>query len=244
VSNSDKSKQLVLVVDSDLDMRPAVEAVCSSLGSLEVDEVDNPGEAKRHLVARMPSLMISAVEFGTDHDSGYRLCAEIRSHPRFEALPVLLLGKDQSFPQRVSFVPDQKTAFLGWPLPLSQLRDAVVSLVPSAAPVGRPVKVAAAKSDADSSDDAKIRKAQQLLALVLHNLKTSDLLRLSDIEDVPQVVFEITRSVCGIRESSRGQAVSPPVNPSVPAALPPGSSLSEDSAVSLDLDALFGPKKR
>lgn len=44
----------------------------------------------------------------------------------------------------------------------------------------------------------KINLAQRILAKVFVNLKSSSLLQIVELEDVPRVVFEITRTVCGV----------------------------------------------
>jgi len=52
----------------------------------------------------------------------------------------------------------------------------------------------------------KLQLAQQILAKVLHNLKTSALLDVVDLEDVPQVVAEITKAVCSQIDSNKVQS--------------------------------------
>ena len=88
-------------------------------------------------------------------------------------------------------------------------------------------------------------------------MKTSDLLEVIDLEDVPRVVFEITRAVCDVKaappkptgvpkavaapkpaEAPRAGEASAPVKST---AAPPQRSVSPD--VELDLDAAFNLKK-
>lgn len=46
-----------------------------------------------------------------------------------------------------------------------------------------------------------LQYAQRILATVLHNLKTSDLLSVIDMDEVPKAVIEMTKSVCEISDS-------------------------------------------
>jgi hypothetical protein len=71
--------------------------------------------------------------------------------------------------------------------------------------------------------------AQRLLAMALHNVRTSDLLRVASIEDVPRVVSEITRKVCGQDETPR--------QPSSTSTAPGQGDISSK------LDEVFGFKK-
>ncbi len=67
--------------------------------------------------------------------------------------------------------------------------------------------------------------AQRILATILHNLKTSDLLQVVEKEDVSRIVYEMTKSVCGIRDEIPAESDEPD---------------EELSNMSSDLDRAFG----
>lgn len=110
-----------------------------------------------------------------------------------------------------------------------------------------------------SDFDQKLQIAQQILARVLYDLKTSHLLQVVDMEDVPGVVAELTRSACnaGTPEKEKKTQTASPMNFSFagggasatppasadpkPAANPTESKASE--VVGIDLDKIFGLKK-
>lgn len=81
----------------------------------------------------------------------------------------------------------------------------------------------------------KLLYAQQLLAKVLHNLRTSALLDVADMEDVPRIVLQMTRTVCGIREESK-------IEPGRSKEEQARAEIKSDAAISIDLDSLFRKK--
>lgn len=98
--------------------------------------------------------------------------------------------------------------------------------------------------------EKKLRIAQNLLAKVLHNLKTSDLLQIIEIEDVARVVFEMTRKVCGVPSiETAGQGIAEQKE-TVKSELSSGPNQSnlkdraETADIQLDLDQIFGLKQQ
>ncbi len=95
--------------------------------------------------------------------------------------------------------------------------------------------------------EKKLQIAQQILAKVLYDLKTSHLLQVVDFEDVPRVVSEVTRSVCnsGPTENKRAMVPSPVglSNESSAGGSAASSPLSDSTTTSIDLDQIFGRKK-
>ena len=96
---------------------------------------------------------------------------------------------------------------------------------------GAPISPEEAFGEEVVTIEAKLKKAQHLLAMVLHNLKTSNLLDVVDLEDVPGIVLQMARNVCGEAKEEPQPEVSP------------GTSESKGADVSLDLDSVFGLKK-
>jgi hypothetical protein len=64
-----------------------------------------------------------------------------------------------------------------------------------------PVEIVQQEAEVEEEpEEDNLTYSQRILATVLHNLKTSDLLQVVEPEDVPRIVFEMTRTVCEIRE--------------------------------------------
>lgn len=97
---------------------------------------------------------------------------------------------------------------------------------PAPAAAAQVVHPAVDTSEPVSVED-KLKKAQHLLALVLHNLKTSNLLEVVEIEDVPGIVLQMARNVCGDSSSTPAKSAPAPTNDS-------------NADLSLNLDSAFG----
>ena len=104
---------------------------------------------------------------------------------------------------------------------------------------------AAMMADGSASIDDKVKRAQQILAAVLHNLKTSDLLHVVDLEDVPRVVLQMTRQVCDPVSSESAPSMEQAFNrpPQKPQAAPQQPA-KPAAVVEMDLDSIFGLKKK
>ena len=103
-----------------------------------------------------------------------------------------------------------------------------------AAPAMPAAPVAEAGSDVgqETTIDDKIKEAQRLLAMVLHNLKTSNLLEVIELEDVAGIVLQMTRSICEADGAAAAKSTG-----SIKAESPKGAD------VDLNLDDVFGLKK-
>ena len=83
----------------------------------------------------------------------------------------------------------------------------------------------------------KLNYAQQLLAKVLHNLRTSALLDIADMDDVPRIVMEMTRTVCGVKDERKGP------DSHAGKGEKPREEVKPDPSIQIDLDSVFGNKK-
>ena len=229
----------LLLVD---DRTKVSELLDAALGEIEIafSSVPSIAKAKQSLVSKTPSLLVSNTKIENDETAGFRLCKDLRSHPMFESLPVLLFsaGVTQigiqeasncgasglldltSPPERVR---KRILRILGIHDPREAVAEsvqqpAVVASQAAAAPqrapaTSQPASRESAVSQEDSEQEAsladKLKKAQHLLALVLHNLKTSNLLEVVDLEDVNGVVLQMARTVCGESAAARTASARP-----------------------------------
>ncbi|MCB0322162.1 MAG: response regulator [Bdellovibrionales bacterium] len=242
----------LLVLDEDGRLREVVEAAIHGADVRVMVVADAPA-AKRMLLQAAPDLIVSEVAVGEDTDAGYRFCEQLQGHPELSQIPVLLVGEDldETTIRRAS--ESGASGIVPWPLTPAALRTRMSTLLPALASAPELEKAPAEAKSAPQSQPSttppaagvvapsslisggapapetqqKLLKVQKLLAQILHNLKTSDLLEIVELEDVPRVVLEMARSVCG-----------EPVQQAQPAPQAEQSSRTE-----IDLDSVFGLKK-
>ena len=221
---------------------------------LKLQVFNDTAAAKRRLLEQSPTLIVSLATFQNNPDGGFRLATELSGHDVLSAIPLVLVSEQLSEEIIRRALDSGAKALVPWPVTIDSLKNRLKPFLeslmpepPAAAPVKTapvktaPVQAAPAQtvkepaSSASSSNEEKIHVAQQLLAKVLHNLKTSALLEVVDLEDVPRVVMEITRSVTGIQVSE--QKAAEKTAPKVPANLP-------KTELTADLDRAFGLKKK
>ena len=245
----------ILIVD---DKDRVADRVRMALGEmpLSVSTVTDARSAKQLLVQSEIALIMMDVALGADEQAGITLCRQLREHERFSDIPVILLS-DSLGDELIQLASDSGAqGLVGWPFPLESIKKRLLSLLsqkaissqplksdqvspapatppptaskPSAA---APVSAAPAPAAQAASLEDKLKHAQHLLAMVLHNLKTSNLLDLVEIEDIPGIVLQLTRTVCGEHsEPEASQAA-------------PAEKTSAEPEVSMDLDSVFGIKK-
>jgi PleD family two-component response regulator len=227
--------EYILVVDDRGTLKAACDAALEGcdVKLLHCTEITS---AKRMLIQAIPCLIISVTKIDSIPDAGFSFCRALREHSEFSKIPVILASDQHD--QELTAQAKSEGAKLLLPVSVSalDLRRVLHQLLPNivAQPSVQPAKSQAAQSESSDVETAeKLKLAQHLLAKVLHNFKTSDLLQVIEKEDIPQVIFGITRTVCGISseeppkpESSQGVA-----------------SSSDDDYVEIDLDAAFGIKK-
>lgn len=242
-------KESIFLIDDLGRVEAVLEKAVASSGLEVVSFTDIPA-AKRRIIESPPHLIITLISFQNDVDGGYRIAHEISSHDVLSSVPVLLIADELSEEVIRRASESGARSLIPWPVTVDSLRSRLKSFLPApaadrsasgAAPTASPAGMSAAEiraaalpkelPNAESGSEQKIQLAQKLLAKVLHNLKTSALLEVIDLEDVPRVVYEISRAVCGVKTEE--QKVPPAKGP----------SLSDERDTVLDLDAAFGLKK-
>ena len=227
----------LLVVDDQDRVQPIVEAAIGKARASVVGVKDYV-QAKRRMVQGVPDLVLGMVSTGGNPKSGLAFCKEMQEHARFREVPVILITNNLTEDVIRGASESGAKGLLSWPVSVSILKNRIVALVPeldkTAAVPSKSVTAprAMAKTQAAAADP-KLQLAQHLLAKVLHNLKTSALLDIVELEEVPRVVAEITRSVCaaGVQQLE-------------PAAQSAASATKKlDGETYIDLDAAFGLKK-
>jgi len=239
----------VLVVD-DLGRVESSLAKVLAGTSLSIESFTSPLDAKRRLIVSEPRLIVSLTSFQNFGDGGFRLAEEISAHTELANIPVMLVAEHLTEDVIAHASRSGARSLMPWPVSIDSFKNRLKpfladELAPKAAV--SPTEETAIGPEAGTIEPTKpvekIQLAQQLLAKVLHNLKTSALLEVVDAEDVPRVVFEITRAVCGAPEQkTEPLAVQKRTEPVSDMAKPAQSS-SVKSEISLDLDAAFGRKK-
>lgn len=215
----------ILVVDGDRETARIVEEATSG-SSVKVVPMADAALTKRRLLQERPLLVFCAVKLANDHEAGFRFCEELRAHDAYRDIPVFLFSEELSDEAIRRASTCGARGLMPKPLQASTLRVRLQPYLPKnpstpamqqkpERPESPPVLFV------DDELSKKFHLAQTLLAKVLHNLKTSDLLKVAEEEDVPRVVFEITRSVCGIRG---------------------GTTSGTEAETTIDLDKVFGRK--
>ncbi len=220
----------ILIIEGEQGLRAAIDAALSGL-DYEVTEVDSIDGARRSLMQGLPDLVCSRVSVSGDEAAGFEFCGDLQSHPELSQVPVVLIGDELNEEQLSKASENGATGFLSWPVSEVILRNRVRAIIPdlkeaSGKPKASPAKAKPASAPAGASPevDEKFQLVQDLLAQLLHNLKTSALLDVVETEDVPQVVYEMCRKVCGISEAAAKPA-------------------KKEEEVSIDLENAFGMKK-
>jgi len=210
-----------MLIDDQGDIAPVLTEATAGCG-VELKVVSDAQAAKMSLLECSPELVLSRMELGEDDRAGLKFCQELRDHHTFAEIPVVLFVDkvDESVGQAAQHF-GAKAVF---PFPvlemelrrlLSQMMPGVVvppetmgireetvkaveeSEKPSAQKAAAPVPEQEVEEEPEEDN---LTYSQRILATVLHNLKTSDLLQVVEAEDVPRIVFEMTRTVCEIRE--------------------------------------------
>lgn len=253
----------VLLVDDQGRVESSLAKVLAGT-SLTIESFTDPNLAKRRLIEAAPRLIVSLTTFQNLVDGGFRLAQEISAHAQLSHIPVVLVADQLTEDVIANASRSGATSLVPWPVTIESFRNRLKPFLEAElTPKEEKPSVSAAVSTPAVAEPfdipkpiEKIQLAQQLLAKVLHNLKTSALLEVVDKEDVPRVVLEITRAVCGVGVSEQKQVeptlpskqpeVAPaPQQPASPpkVATPPAPSASK-SEISIDLDAAFGRKNK
>ena len=170
--------------------------------------------AKRKLVESAPILVAADVNLGSEIGAGFKLARELSEHQSLAKIPLFLFSDKLSEEVIREATSSGAKALIPWPISQEALRQRLAALIggPSESAPSL-VETTPAKTEAsrtgpktalapevrvavEDPNTEKLQLAQQILAKVLHNLKTSALLDVVDLEDVPQVVGEITKAVC------------------------------------------------
>ena len=229
----------VLLIDDQLHSIVAVEEAVQDTGMTVLRVEDLPG-AKRKLITFPPKLILLSLSGAVSSDAAFKFCEELRAHAQFSSIPILLFVEKVTDDSVRRATETGTNGLMPMPIRAEMLQRRIQSIFPElvssisedSAPDDEEEETEefeptpARTAPSDSSGEEKLKAAQQLLAKVLHNLKTSALLDVTELEDIPQIVLEMTRSVCDAGGKSR-------------AARPPDASKEE--AAGVDLAKVFGP---
>ena len=211
----------VLIIDNQNSVEPVVELALDDTG-LSVFRVGDAPSAKRRIVQDAPLLIICSLTINGDHEFGFRFCQELSGHGSFSQIPVMLLCEriDGSVVERATT--SGARGMIPWPADSDALRLRLAPVLPQLAEQkarerevrseqpnssvpGTPRAASAEVIQPDppaepalaGDTESKFRLAQQLLAKVLHSLKTSNLLEVIEEDEVPSVLMEMTKKVIG-----------------------------------------------
>lgn len=181
--------------------------------------------AKRQLLRHSPDLIIGEMSGESGEQSILKFFEELRGHESFRTIPLLAICHRRSSELASSCQDAGAQGVITWPVDDAVLKQKLKLLLgretksllvgdeesqsldggssfdshsieaPSVF-LGPESAVVDVSPEADEEMELKLKNAQRLLAMVLHNIKTSDLLRVSALEDVPRIVYEVTRKVC------------------------------------------------
>ena len=237
--------EYILVIDAKDEIKALVDDALSGVNAKVLVSKD-VNSAKRKLVQAVPCIILSVVNIDGDSKAGINLCHQLREHSEFSKIPLVLFSdsiNDEILQQaRV----EGAKAVVPFSVLSTELRKFLNSLLPNIVPKPAEVKqvnkstqsqITSGSNVADLETQEKIEIAQRLMAKVLHNLKTSDLLQVVDKDEVAQVVYEMTRSVCGISSSVIGDAIKKDITKSEC-----GLGGVDDQRTDVDLSEIFGKR--
>ena len=171
---------LVLVIDDKERLGAVVEEALNGIdAALQI--VDKIPAAKQFLVQERPGVVISNVLLNGNDSAGFEFCREMRDHTAFADLPVILVG--EALDEEVIRAATESGAhgLVGWPVAASTLRKRLEqflnesavreSVKDSSAPSAAKSAAAQAPLPPEATVEDKLKKAQHLLAMVLHSLK-------------------------------------------------------------------------
>lgn len=241
--------QIVLgVVVSDA-VKGELSEVAEALG-LSLHVVSSVPEAKMTMLKIPPTVIVTELDVPSASSQVLRFCREMRGHASFSNIPLLLVVRDNSATVVKMCQDSGAQTVMPWPSTAGEMFNRIEMLVSDdmsasiASSYEDPLQdeqrlslgqkssaVVNKKSASEATFEEKMAVAQRLLAMALHNLKTTNLLEVASIDDVPRIVSEITRAVCGQEDSpSKTDKVAVDV-------------VGEEN-FSKQLDAVFGLKKR
>jgi DNA-binding response OmpR family regulator len=238
----------ILAVDDKKRLKEVIEEALPGY-DVKVVQVADAASAKRTLIQAVPCVIICFVSLGEDSQAGLRLCQDLRAHAELSKVPLMLASEELSPELLQASSESGASGLLAWPTSVEMLERRISAILPpdlrpkqgekeklretdkkqAVATKPAPQQQPSLSSKTDEDEQQKLTLAQQLLAKVLHGLKTSDLLSVADIEDVPRIVFEMTRSVCGISSES---------------SIANKASKEGKTETEIDLDSVFGLKNR
>jgi response regulator RpfG family c-di-GMP phosphodiesterase len=192
---------LVLVIDdSGFLEEPVREALKGILANIKV--VPKTLLAKQVIIQNVPQLIISLVDFDSAIGGGVQFCRELKGHGEFRDIPVILVAESPDSELMARAQEAQAHGLISLPLNPEVLKKRLRT-VAGLGEFNKVQRELAAKvhdvaPNTEPNFEAKFLQAQKLLATVLNNLKTSDVLRVSETEDVPAIVLKMTQKICGI----------------------------------------------
>jgi response regulator RpfG family c-di-GMP phosphodiesterase len=198
------SPNLIVIIDPEVKLLGAVNRVLANY-DVRYLHFEDILPARRKIISDPPALIISKVNFPTGDSAGTNFCKELTSHPTLQKVPVLLVTElpvtgELSEEQLRSAHEAGAKGLIKQIIPDDQLLHRILGLLPT-------LKNTETTNIENNPNQDKLNYVQQLLAKVLHNLKTSDLMTIAEYEDVPRIVLEMTRSVCDINKGdvTKGQ---------------------------------------
>ncbi len=199
--------------------------------------------SKIQLIEAIPSLIISSMGLDEDEKGGVRLFNALKEHSTFSAIPFLLISDESQDNLRQVAEYNGINFILNSSFTDEEFLSNIKKILPDISLLKGKIKESgsnvnlkennSSKNEKGLEFEDKLKVVQLLLAKVLHNLKTSDLLQIVEREDIPKIVYEMTRSVCGIKtEDSKEKDLKEDVD-----------SSENNKDVKIDLDSVFGLKK-
>lgn len=155
------------------------EALRRVLSDIDLVITGSVPEARRKMISEVPELVLCYL---SDSLQAHSFETSLKEHPTLRTVPVVIFSGEEK-------VSD------------GEVRSALRKFFPELAEER--------KIESASTKDEHFQFAQKLLAQVLHNLKTSNLLEVAEREDVPRIVAEMARKVCdaAIRRPANRESV-------------------------------------
>ena len=199
----------ILVVEGEEELSGAVDDALTGCAVRRV-VVSDFVSAKRRMISETPGLILCVLGIAGDAEGGYGFCSGLQEHSSFAQIPVLMFSPQITDEQIRRAAAAGAKGLMPCPPPAEGLRRRLAGLVPwvfegAAASQG---EESAAVEDIplDPEMSRKVKFVELLLAKVLHDVKSSPLLRAAKRDEIPRLVFEMARRVCGIPRNGGGSA--------------------------------------
>jgi hypothetical protein len=163
----------------------AVTLLTRILTDVKITNTHSIIEAKRILVAEVPEFIFLEAANVQELEQAKIFFHELSEHPSFRLIKRAIFSEKHE-------PPHYGNVDYSFSLPINEAE------VRKALNPAQSLNLGSDTSVESLELSKKLEQVQLILAKVLHSLKTSDLLRLASPDDIPRIVAQMTKKICGL----------------------------------------------